>query len=44
MKEHEINVSSRNDVIRIASHLYNTKEDIQQALDTLAGFYKENNN
>lgn len=37
MKEHEINVSSRDDVIRIAPHLYNTKEDIQQSLDTLAG-------
>ncbi|MCD8510759.1 MAG: aminotransferase class V-fold PLP-dependent enzyme [Bacillus sp. (in: Bacteria)] len=35
MKQHGIIVSARKDVIRIAPHFYNTKEDIQEAVDLL---------
>lgn len=36
MKDKGVIVSARNDVIRIAPHFYNTKEDIQQAMDVLS--------
>ncbi|KYD18551.1 Cysteine desulfurase [Parageobacillus caldoxylosilyticus] len=36
MKERNIIVSARNDVIRIAPHFYNTKDEIRQAIDELA--------
>lgn len=35
MKEKGVIVSARQDVIRIAPHFYNTKEDIRQALDIM---------
>lgn len=35
MRERNIIVSARNDVIRIAPHFYNTKDDIQLAIDEL---------
>jgi selenocysteine lyase/cysteine desulfurase len=35
MKERNIIVSARNDVIRIAPHFYNTKDEIRQAIDEL---------
>lgn len=35
MRKRNIIVSARNDVIRIAPHFYNTKEDIQSAIDEL---------
>ena len=35
MKERDIIVSARKDVIRIAPHFYNTKDDIAHALETL---------
>lgn len=35
MKKRGVIVSSRNDVIRIAPHFYNTKDDIQKAIDIL---------
>lgn len=36
LKERHIIVSARNDVIRIAPHFYNTKEDVALAVDELA--------
>jgi selenocysteine lyase/cysteine desulfurase len=36
MKERNIIVSARNDVIRIAPHFYNTQDDVRQAIDELA--------
>ncbi|MEK4220743.1 hypothetical protein N1I86_01290 [Bacillus sp. FSL W8-0116] len=35
MKERNIIVSARNDVIRIAPHFYNTQDEIRQAIDEL---------
>lgn len=35
LKERNIIVSARNDVIRIAPHFYNTQDDIRQAIDEL---------
>lgn len=35
MKEKGFIVSARNDVIRIAPHFYNTKKDVEDAIDTL---------
>jgi selenocysteine lyase/cysteine desulfurase len=36
MKERNIIVSARNDVIRIAPHFYNTQDEVRQAIDELA--------
>jgi selenocysteine lyase/cysteine desulfurase len=36
MKRKGVILSSRNDVIRVAPHFYNTREDIKLAVDTLA--------
>ncbi|WP_235426946.1 aminotransferase class V-fold PLP-dependent enzyme [Cohnella kolymensis] len=41
MKEQDIIVSARNDVIRIAPHFYNTEEEVVKAIDTLV--YLQNN-
>lgn len=35
LKKEGILVSARNDVIRIAPHYYNTKEDIRKAINTM---------
>jgi selenocysteine lyase/cysteine desulfurase len=35
MKERNIIVSARNDVIRIAPHFYNTQDEVRQAIDEL---------
>lgn len=40
MRERGIIVSARNDVIRIAPHFYNTKEDVAVAIDTFAELIK----
>lgn len=40
MRERNIIVSARNDVIRIAPHFYNTKEDIESAVDELLKIVK----
>jgi selenocysteine lyase/cysteine desulfurase len=36
LKERNIIVSARNDVIRIAPHFYNTQDEVRQAIDELA--------
>lgn len=40
LRKEGILVSARNDVIRIAPHFYNTKEDIKKAIDTILKFKK----
>lgn len=40
MKERGVIVSARKDVIRIAPHFYNTKEDIKEAIDLLKNLTK----
>jgi len=40
LKEKNILVSARNDVIRVAPHFYNTKEEVAYAITELSKFVK----